>query len=119
MREERICFFVNWIFSLPQEIRMATKRQHEEEEEGKKKIEHSCEWESCGMPATFKEVDVRFVLAYEKDDFQYTVDMLEQGRIAPMAMVTERVALEEVPTTFERLAHSREDCKVLIHPGIS
>ena len=59
------------------------------------------------LPATFKEVAVRFVLAYEKDDFQYTVDMMEQERIEPLPVVTDRIGLDDVPEAFEALAKSR------------
>jgi (R,R)-butanediol dehydrogenase/meso-butanediol dehydrogenase/diacetyl reductase len=65
------------------------------------------------FPAITKEASVHFVLAYEKDDFQYTIDMLEAGRISPQPMVTSQVALEDVPGAFETLATPCEQCKVL------
>ena len=46
------------------------------------------------LAATLKEVSMNFVLAYEKDDFQYTVDMMEQERIEPRPMVTDRIGLD-------------------------
>jgi (R,R)-butanediol dehydrogenase/meso-butanediol dehydrogenase/diacetyl reductase len=69
------------------------------------------------LPATFKEVSVRFVLAYEKDDFQYTVDMMEQERIEPRPIVTDRIGLDEVPEAFEALAKPDSRCKVMVYPG--
>lgn len=69
------------------------------------------------LRATFKEASLHFVLAYEKDDFQYTVDMLAQGRIDPAPMVTDRVGLSEVPAVFDALAQPGERAKVLVRPG--
>jgi (R,R)-butanediol dehydrogenase/meso-butanediol dehydrogenase/diacetyl reductase len=63
-----------------------------------------------------KEASLHFVLAYEKDDFQYTVDMLEQGRIDPAVMVGLRVGLDEAPAAFEAAGGPDGPCKVLVHP---
>jgi threonine dehydrogenase-like Zn-dependent dehydrogenase len=67
--------------------------------------------------AAAKEVGLHFVVAYEKDDFQYTVDMLEQGRIEPAPMVTDRIGLDEVPAIFDLLARPGDRAKVLVQPA--
>jgi len=64
-----------------------------------------------------KEAAVQFVLAYEKDDFQYTLDMLAQQRIDPAALITDRVDLAGVPAAFEALATPRGQGKVLVCPA--
>ena len=69
------------------------------------------------LSAMTKEVELRFVLAYEKDDFQYTVDMMEQERIAPAPMITDRVGLDGVAAAFDQLAAADAQCKVIIRPG--
>ena len=69
------------------------------------------------LAATFKEVSVSFVLAYEKDDFQYTVDMMEQERIEPRPIVTDRIGLAQVPEAFQALAKPDSQCKVVVYPG--
>lgn len=68
------------------------------------------------LAATFKEVSVSFVLAYEKDDFQYTVDMMEQERIEPRPIVTDRIGLDDVPAAFQALAKPDSQCKVVVYP---
>ncbi|MBW2313655.1 MAG: alcohol dehydrogenase catalytic domain-containing protein [Deltaproteobacteria bacterium] len=75
----------------------------------------------CNHPDTifplagiFKEATVHFVLAYELADFQYTVAMMEQGRIDPAPMVTDRISLAEVPAMFDTLAAPTTQAKVLI-----
>jgi (R,R)-butanediol dehydrogenase/meso-butanediol dehydrogenase/diacetyl reductase len=67
-------------------------------------------------PAVLKEASLQFVLAYEKDDFQHTVDFLDQGRIHPEAMVTERLALAGVPAAFDALAQPSQQCKLIVLP---
>jgi len=66
--------------------------------------------------AITKEASLHFVLAYEKRDFEYTVDMLEQGRIAAAAMITDLVGLEGVPAAFDALAHPTTQSKVMVVP---
>jgi (R,R)-butanediol dehydrogenase/meso-butanediol dehydrogenase/diacetyl reductase len=65
------------------------------------------------LPALMGEVTLHFVLAYEKDDFQYTIDMLGAGRIEPLAMVTASVPLDEVPGAFQALSRPCEHAKIL------
>ncbi len=67
--------------------------------------------------AMLKETSVFFALAYEKDDFQYTVDMIDQERIAPSVMITDRVGLNGVEGAFTALADPDRQCKVLVQPG--
>ena len=69
------------------------------------------------LAATSKEVSVSFVLSYEKDDFQYTVDMMEQERIAPRPIVTDRIGLDDVPEAFRALAKPDSQCKVVVCPS--
>ncbi len=77
----------------------------------------------CNQPDSFapltsilKEASLHFVLAYEKDDFQYTVDMLEQDRIQPGALVTDRIGFDEVAEAFDALARPTRQSKVLVRP---
>ncbi len=69
------------------------------------------------LAANFKEVTLSFVRAYEKDDFQYTVDMMEQERIDPRPMVTDQIGLDEVPAAFAALEKPDSQCKVVVYPG--
>jgi len=66
--------------------------------------------------AITKEASLHFVLAYEKRDFEYTVDMLEQGRIAPAAMITDVVGLDGVAAAFDALEHPTTQSKVIVVP---
>ena len=68
-------------------------------------------------PAVLKEASLRFVLAYEKRDFERTVEALDRGLLDPAAMVTDRIGLDHVPAAFAALEHPAQQCKVLVLPG--
>jgi (R,R)-butanediol dehydrogenase/meso-butanediol dehydrogenase/diacetyl reductase len=65
------------------------------------------------LPALAREPSLHFVLAYEKDDFQYTIDAIAGGRIDPLPMVTRRAGLDAIPGAFAELAGPSPHGKVL------
>jgi (R,R)-butanediol dehydrogenase/meso-butanediol dehydrogenase/diacetyl reductase len=67
--------------------------------------------------AVLKEATLHFVLAYERSDFERTVALLEQGRIEPWPMVSERIGLDAVPAAFDALEHPSAQGKLLVVPG--
>lgn len=69
------------------------------------------------LAAIMKEATLQFVLAYEKRDFQYTVDMLEQRRIDPTAMITDIIGLDGVADAFRTLDAPTTQSKVLVVPS--
>ena len=70
------------------------------------------------LAGIMKEASLQFVLAYEKDDFTYTLDMLAQERIDPAPLITERVGLAGVPAAFAALATPNAQGKVLACPSL-
>lgn len=68
------------------------------------------------LGAILKELQFNFVLGYRKEDFQFTVDMLDQGRIASAPMVTDHISLDELPDAFEALRKPTTQCKVMVRP---
>ncbi|MEN8184607.1 MAG: zinc-binding dehydrogenase, partial [Myxococcota bacterium] len=77
-----------------------------------------CEQPDTLLPlvSILKEASLHFVLAYEKDDFQYAVDMLEQERIHPEPLVTHRIGLDEVAGSFDALERPTTESKVMVEP---
>jgi (R,R)-butanediol dehydrogenase/meso-butanediol dehydrogenase/diacetyl reductase len=65
------------------------------------------------LPALLREVTLHFVLAYEKDDFQFTVDAVAAGRIDALPMLTRRCGLGELPGAFAELGGASEHGKVM------
>jgi (R,R)-butanediol dehydrogenase/meso-butanediol dehydrogenase/diacetyl reductase len=74
-----------------------------------------CEQPDTFMPLTglFKELQIQFAIAYNKDDFETSVAMLGEGRIDISPMITDVVSLEEMPEAFEALRTPSHQCKVL------
>jgi (R,R)-butanediol dehydrogenase/meso-butanediol dehydrogenase/diacetyl reductase len=77
----------------------------------------------CISPDTFvpaigviKELDLRFVVAYQKRDWELTLSLLEQRRITSQAMVTDVVDLTGFPAAFEALKKPSSQCKVMLEP---
>ena len=67
--------------------------------------------------AIVKELTLRFVVGYRKQDFQLTLDMLARERIAGAAMVTDSVDLARLPAAFEALKQPTTQCKVMLELG--
>lgn len=66
------------------------------------------------LVALSKEVTLRWAVAYEKADFEFTIDMMAAARIDAAAMVTHVVTLDELPDIFEALRSPTDQCKVLV-----
>jgi len=61
-----------------------------------------------------KEVSVNFVLAYDRSDFDETIEALTSGKIKPQPMVTDIIKVEQVPEMFTALRHPGARAKVLV-----
>ena len=64
-----------------------------------------------------KELDVRFAFFYRRQDMEHTITEMAAGRLDPLGMITDEIALDELPTRFERLKSPGPDCKVLVRPS--
>jgi (R,R)-butanediol dehydrogenase / meso-butanediol dehydrogenase / diacetyl reductase len=69
-------------------------------------------------PAVLKEASLHFVMAYEKSDFERTVDLLERGSIEPRGMITNHIGLDAVPAAFEALERPTSQGKLIVTPSI-
>ncbi|MEN3950714.1 alcohol dehydrogenase catalytic domain-containing protein [Iodidimonas sp. SYSU 1G8] len=79
----------------------------------------------CSKPDTImpalamaKELTMRFVVAHDKSDFQFVVDMIAANRIDVEHMVTDVVSFGELPGAFEALRTPTSQCKVLLDPAL-
>ena len=66
------------------------------------------------LTAFVKELRIQWAVGYDKEDFQFTIDMMVAGRVDASAMITDVVSLEEAPEAFEALRNPSGQCKVLI-----
>ena len=66
------------------------------------------------LTAFLKELRIQWAVGYDKEDFQFAIDMMVAGRVDASAMITDMVSLDEVPEAFEALRTPSDQCKVLI-----
>ena len=66
------------------------------------------------LQCIMKEVSVNFVLGYDPADFDETITALAGGKIKPQAMVTDVIAVDEVPAMFQALKRPGARAKVLV-----
>ena len=66
------------------------------------------------LVAFSKELSIQWAVGYDKEDFEFSIDMVLAGRIEATAMITDIVSLDEVPGIFEALRTPTDQCKVVI-----
>jgi (R,R)-butanediol dehydrogenase/meso-butanediol dehydrogenase/diacetyl reductase len=66
--------------------------------------------------ALSKELDVRFAIYYGREDFTDTLDALDAHRLDAGPMVTETIALEQLPERFAQLERDPDAGKVIVRP---
>lgn len=71
------------------------------------------------MTAAGKELDVHYVFGYHHDDFTVALDALAQGRIPADALISDVIALDDVPAMIAALAHPSTQIKVLVEPALT
>lgn len=63
-----------------------------------------------------KEVSLLFPQLYTMREFEWALSVLDQGAVEPRAMVTQTVALNDMPEAFEGLRGNPRQCKVIVDP---
>jgi (R,R)-butanediol dehydrogenase/meso-butanediol dehydrogenase/diacetyl reductase len=61
-----------------------------------------------------KELTIQWAVAYDKEDWEFTMEMMVAKRIDASAMITNVVSLEELPAAFDALHSPSDQCKVII-----
>lgn len=64
-----------------------------------------------------READILFSTVYDRDEFHQCVDAMDRGDVAPRAMITDKVSLEDAPQAFEGLRGRSHHCKILVTPN--
>ena len=64
----------------------------------------------------FKEVVIKFSIAYTRKDFGDVIDAIEKGSLTPKAMITKRIKLEDVVEEGLEALHHKDNsnCKILV-----
>jgi (R,R)-butanediol dehydrogenase/meso-butanediol dehydrogenase/diacetyl reductase len=66
--------------------------------------------------AVWKEVRLLFGMTYSLGEFEHVARVLDRGTVEPRAMVTDTIALDELPGTLESMRQRTHQCKVLVDP---
>jgi (R,R)-butanediol dehydrogenase/meso-butanediol dehydrogenase/diacetyl reductase len=66
------------------------------------------------MHCILKELVLDFALAYNRVEFQETIDALASGRIDAKPMITDVISVEAVPAMFETLRTPTAQAKVIV-----
>jgi (R,R)-butanediol dehydrogenase/meso-butanediol dehydrogenase/diacetyl reductase len=66
--------------------------------------------------ACLKEAELRFVVAYSRQEFALALRLLAAGRVAGPAMITDRVGMDGFPGVFAALRAPTTQCKVMLQP---
>jgi len=76
----------------------------------------------CTFPDTFipfellsKELCIQTSAFFDQKEYETALDVLASGILEPRLLITDKVALEELPPMFEQLKSSHQHCKVMIH----
>ncbi|MCW2806677.1 MAG: Diacetyl reductase [Marmoricola sp.] len=80
----------------------------------------------CMEPDTFqpamainKEIDLRFVFAYQPHEFRESLHLIAEGKVDPTPLITGTVGLEGVACAFDVLGDPERHAKILIDPASS
>jgi threonine dehydrogenase-like Zn-dependent dehydrogenase len=66
-----------------------------------------------------KEIDLRFVFAYQPHEFRESLRLIAEGKVDPTPLVTGTVGLEGVARAFDVLGDPERHAKILIDPASS
>jgi threonine dehydrogenase-like Zn-dependent dehydrogenase len=66
--------------------------------------------------AVIKEINLKFVFAYDPMEFAATLQSMAEGEIDVTPLITGEVGLEGVGAAFDDLASPDEHCKILVTP---
>jgi len=66
--------------------------------------------------AMAKELVVRFVLSYHKEDFELIAGLMATDRVDVSAMCTGTVGYDDFAEAFEGLRHPNDHCKIMLAP---
>jgi threonine dehydrogenase-like Zn-dependent dehydrogenase len=64
-----------------------------------------------------KEIELRFVLGYTRDEFAKSLENLAEQRTRYNQIITGVVSLDQTPDAFVRLQTDKSQIKILVAPG--
>lgn len=70
------------------------------------------------MPAiaAYKCVTIQYLVGYTMRDFLYSADQMDKGHCDPKQIITNLIALDDLPAMFDRLRGANDETKVMVSP---
>ena len=68
------------------------------------------------LTGAMKSLRLSLVFGYEPRDFGLVLDLLSSGHISTEPLISDKIALDQVPGVFESLQKPNDRCKVMIQP---
>lgn len=68
------------------------------------------------LTGEMKCLKLSLAFGYEPSDFGLVLDLLAGGRISTEPLISDKIALDQVPDVFESLQKPNDRCKVIIQP---
>jgi (R,R)-butanediol dehydrogenase/meso-butanediol dehydrogenase/diacetyl reductase len=69
------------------------------------------------LNAIFKEINLQFILGYQRPEWDIVLDLLRTGKIDPTPLITDVIGFDELPKAFEALRKPSTQIKVLTRPN--
>jgi threonine dehydrogenase-like Zn-dependent dehydrogenase len=63
-----------------------------------------------------KELSLHFLLGWSMEEFTQSLHYISEGRFDVAPLITDRIRLDDVPSTFEALSTPNSQAKVLVKP---
>ena len=64
-----------------------------------------------------KELNLQFVVAYSRREFAAALRQIAEGELRVEPLITDNIALDQVPHAFEALSSPDEHAKIIVHPN--
>jgi (R,R)-butanediol dehydrogenase/meso-butanediol dehydrogenase/diacetyl reductase len=68
------------------------------------------------LTGAMKTLRLSLAFGYEPRDFELVLDLLSSGRIKAEPLISDKIALDQVPEVFESLQKPNDRCKVIVQP---
>ncbi|CAB1079410.1 hypothetical protein JY97_10595 [Alkalispirochaeta odontotermitis] len=68
------------------------------------------------LQCTLKALDLIFPFGYSVSDYEFILELMQQGRITASPLISHKISLEQLPEMFEKLRKPADECKVIVQP---
>ena len=66
-----------------------------------------------------KELQLQFVVAYSRREFTASLRHIAEGQLNVAPLITDQIALNQVPEAFDTLSSPDQHAKIIVHPNVT